>query len=544
MKRLILIPSLALNVLGQDVSKTLDLIDKQEQQKYIQKEIDTIIKKSDNQSPNDQLKNKQSNEVFIFHSISFLEQNNLPKQIQKITQSYQNKPISIEDIYELIQKTTNYFISNGYTTTIVTIYDINAEKGYLILKVEYGYVNDIFLNGEIKSNRLLFGMPLKKHEKFNIFDLDTGLENLSNVSDNVQMLVKPSLLDGYSDIIIKDKIQHFKPSINIDNSGTEKKGLRASAYLTTNNFLGINDAIKMAYIGYPKQYQHTDKENIYLFNYTLPILYNQVSYLMQYLDVNNSIDTDSNTIINKTTLIKHRLSLKRILYRSQIDKLTSYITLDLKKQINKINNILLQLSSKQYTQGSIGLEYSTQLFNGFLYLNLEYQKGLPIFGAENDTNDSLLRSEFNKYNLNLSYQKNLFYNQNFSFLYKGNIAGSYSKQSLLNADKFSIGDEYTVRGFKKYSAALDYGIYSNNTIFVSFLNSRLLKNIQYFAGLDGGYGRDYLLPKRDILVGSSLGTQYNFKNLSITGTISKALLKTKSIPNESFPLYLKLNWIF
>lgn len=544
MKRLILIPSLALNVLGQDVSKTLDLIDKQEQQKYIQKEIDTIIKKSDNQSPNDQLKNKQSNEVFIFHSISFLEQNNLPKQIQKITQSYQNKPISIEDIYELIQKTTNYFISNGYTTTIVTIYDINAEKGYLILKVEYGYVNDIFLNGEIKSNRLLFGMPLKKHEKFNIFDLDTGLENLSNVSDNVQMLVKPSLLDGYSDIIIKDKIQHFKPSINIDNSGTEKKGLRASAYLTTNNFLGINDAIKMAYIGYPKQYQHTDKENIYLFNYTLPILYNQVSYLMQYLDVNNSIDTDSNTIINKTTLIKHRLSLKRILYRSQIDKLTSYITLDLKKQINKINDILLQLSSKQYTQGSIGLEYSTQLFNGFLYLNLEYQKGLPIFGAENDANDSLLRSEFNKYNLNLSYQKNLFYNQNFSFLYKGNIAGSYSKQSLLNADKFSIGDEYTVRGFKKYSAALDYGIYSNNTIFVSFLNSRLLKNIQYFAGLDGGYGRDYLLPKRDILVGSSLGMQYNFKNLSITGTISKALLKTKSIPNESFPLYLKLNWIF
>lgn len=544
MKRLILIPSLALNVLGQDVSKTLDLIDKQEQQKYIQKEIDTIIKKSDNQSPNNPLKDKQSNEVFIFHSISFLEQNNLPKQIQKITQSYQNKPISIEDIYELIQKTTNYFISNGYTTTIVTIYDINAEKGYLTLKVEYGYVNDIFLNGKIKSNRLLFGMPLKKHEKFNIFDLDTGLENLSNASDNVQILVKPSLFNGYSDIIIKDKIQHFKPSINIDNSGTEKKGLRASAYLTTNNFLGINDAIKMAYIGYPKQYQHTDKENIYLFNYTLPILYNQVSYLIQYLDANNSIDTDSNTIINKTTLIKHRLSLKRILYRSQIDKLTSYITLDLKKQINKINNILLQLSSKQYTQGSIGLEYSTQLFNGFLYLNLEYQKGLPIFGAENDVSDSLLRSEFNKYNLNLSYQKNLFYNQNFSFLYKGNIAGSYSKQSLLNADKFSIGDEYTVRGFKKHSAALDYGIYSNNTIFVSFLNSQLLKNIQYFAGLDGGYGRDYLLPKRDILVGSSLGMQYNFKNLSITGTISKALLKTKSIPNESFPLYLKLNWIF
>ncbi|MDE5603689.1 MAG: hypothetical protein K2I71_07230, partial [Helicobacter sp.] len=124
--------------MGQDALKTLDLIDKQEQQKYIQKEIDTTIERSNNQNPNDQLKNKHSNEVFIFHSISFLDQNNLPKQIQKIIQPYQNRPISIEDIYELIQKATNYFISNGHTTTIVTIYDINTEKGYLTLKVEYG----------------------------------------------------------------------------------------------------------------------------------------------------------------------------------------------------------------------------------------------------------------------------------------------------------------------------------------------------------------------------------------------------------------------
>lgn len=113
------------------------------------------------------------------------------------------------------------------------------------------------------------------------------------------------------------------------------------------------------------------------------------------------------------------------------------------------------------------------------------------------------------------------------------------------ADKFLIGDEYTVRGFKESSAALDYGAYSNNTIYLQFLNvPKYLRALEPFVGLDMGYGRDYLLSNKDFLAGVAFGFRYNLNHLSLNLTASKALHKSSNMPSETIPIYLRASVFF
>ncbi|EHY7960563.1 ShlB/FhaC/HecB family hemolysin secretion/activation protein, partial [Campylobacter jejuni] len=237
--------------------------------------------------------------------------------------------------------------------------------------------------------------------------------------------------------------------------------------------------------------------------------------------------------------------LKKILHRTNKDKFSIYVNVNIKDDINEINNFRLESSSGRYSNIVSGVEYSTVAFSGFLFVNLEYEKGIPFLGSKRDSRDSLYKIEFNKVNFNLSYQKNFYINDDIAFLYQNSFGASYSNEPLLYSNKFLIGDEYTVRGFKESSAALDYGMYSNNTVYLQFLNaSKYLRKLEPFIGIDMGYGRDYLLPNKDFLAGVAFGFRYNLNHFSLNLTASKAIHKSSNMPSETIPIYLRASVSF
>lgn len=303
-----------------------------------------------------------------------------------------------------------------------------------------------------------------------------------------------------------------------------------------NQPLSVNDIYNMI----------KERENVYVANYTLPIQSYQLSYSMQYSDNINMIEGYDNSFIKNTdTSLRHKIMLKKILHRTSKDKFSIYANLGIKDDVNEIDNFRLESSSGRYSSIASGVEYSTLAFGGFLFLNLEYEKGIPFLGSKKDSKDSLYKIEFNKVNFNLSYQKSFYANDGLAFLYQNSLGASYSNEPLLYADKFLIGDEYTVRGFKESSAALDYGAYSNNTIYLQFLNApKYLRVLEPFVGLDMGYGRDYLLPNKDFLAGVAFGFRYNLNYLSLNLTASKALHKSSNMPSETIPIYLRASVFF
>lgn len=175
-----------------DSTKTLNLLDKRQQQLYIQKEFDELEKKQQ-QEKDISLENQDyEDKIYIFKQIRFKKNDTLTMQVNGILKKYINQPLSVNDIYNMIKELTNFIISKGYSTSSVTIDKIDQKYHILFLDLQYGFVGEVYLNGDNNTTRIDFGVPLKKGDKFNIYDLDTAIENLNNGAKDVKISVKAS----------------------------------------------------------------------------------------------------------------------------------------------------------------------------------------------------------------------------------------------------------------------------------------------------------------------------------------------------------------
>jgi len=91
----------------------------------------------------------------------------------------------------------------------------------------------------------------------------------------------------------------------------------------------------------------------------------------------------SNTVYDLYTS-SHTLSmnLDKILFRNQKSKLTAGIGIKRKHNNNYLEGAVL--SDRKLTVGTVNISYTTSLFKGIFGLNLGYERGLKIFGAERD----------------------------------------------------------------------------------------------------------------------------------------------------------------
>lgn len=246
--------------------------------------------------------------------------------------------MSVNDIYKIIKELTNFIVSKGYSTSSVTIDEIDKEHDILFLDLQYGFVGEVYLNGDNNTTRLDFGMPLKKGDKFNIYDLDTGIENLNNGARDVKISIKASDNYGYSDIFINLKPKLPSLVLDFDNSGYKAKGeYKTSTYLSLNNIFNLNDSVRLGFIKSLLKNMSQNRENIYTLSYNLPIQSYQLSYSLQYSDNKSVIEGYNNSFIKNTdTSLRHKITLKKILHRTSKGKFSIYANLGIKDNINKI----------------------------------------------------------------------------------------------------------------------------------------------------------------------------------------------------------------
>ncbi|PAF50801.1 hypothetical protein BKH43_04105 [Helicobacter sp. 13S00401-1] len=434
----------------------------------------------------------------------------------------------------------NAYLAKGYSTTLVTIKSIDEKDGILTLEVKYGYVDKVVLNGVRNDLETILGSPLKKGKIFNLYDLDQSIENLSIAFPNITSSIVASNKENYSDIIFTGKPKYFNASLDYNNNALKNHGQnRLGLSYSQNNFLHINDKLTAYYIYRIITDSNKYKENTFFVNYGFPISKWSFLYSFQYSGTSATLSGNAGSFINKNVISRHSLMIKRVIFRDQFSKLSLYTSLNLRDSLNTIANVRLNESSGIYTAINLGIEFSTRLFGGNFYISTEYQKGLPLPGTKKN-DGGIYDINYQKFYLSSAYQRYLYTNKIAGILYRGNLVGSYSKNPLLFNDKFFIGDEYSVRGFKESSLALDYGIYLNNTIsFKPFGLSRFLAGLEPFIGFDMGYGRDYELSHSDFIIGGAAGIYYNIKYFSLSLTYSIPLKKSFDMPNETNPIYIR-----
>lgn len=533
-----------------DIERTQRLLEMRKQQEYIDEQLKYPAR---NETKEGRKENFQieGGEKYLFKTIK-IEGNKLyKKEVDGIIAKYINTKMGKAEIYELLAELSNVYLNKGYVTTLVTIKSGNVSKGELIYEVKEGKVRSIKYmdrpTSYIGKARFKLAFPIKKDDLLNTQDIDQGLENLNIGGNNNVTEITPTELYGYSDIVVEENYKSTGFGIGMDNSGYKDKGReKLNINFSQDNLLGINDRLSFNYIERLSKKRDLDKEANYDVGYSIPVGYWKLNYNYNLGDNYNTVISNLGKYKTESKSEKHKFKISRVLSRGQYNKTTFHTGVVFKDNFNTMNGLILDVSTKKYTSFTMTLDHTTRLFGGVFFWMIEYERGVPWFGAEKDP--SVLRAgdykvEYDKVNFNLDWMRPLtLINQRFQYKMKG--GGSYSDDRLLSANQFSMGDEYTVRGFKESSVSGNKGVYINNTLTYTGTEgiNKYLARFKPFIGIDVGVSKDRDLINSDRIVGMALGLSFNYGALSSNLTYGIPLSRAQGMPKEGNPIYFNFNY--
>ncbi len=533
-----------------DIEMTQRLLEMRKQQEYIDEQLKYPTRNDGGTQTKEQFQ-IEDGQKYLFKTIKVEGSKLYKKEIDKLISQYVNTEMGKGEIYELLTKLSNVFLSKGYMTTLVTIKSGNVNKGELIYEVKEGKLRSIkYMDREtsyLGKARIDLAFPMSKGDLLNTQDMDQGLENM-NVGGNGNVTeVTPTEEYGYSDIIIEEKYRSTGFGFGMDNSAYKDKGReKVNVNFSQDNILGINDRFSLNYIERLSKKRNLDKEANYDVGYSVPVGYWNIAYNYNLGDNFNTVVSNLGSYKTISKSEKHKLKVSRILSRGQYDKTTMHTGIVFKDNYNTMNGLVLDVSTKKYTNTTIGIDHTNKLFGGTFFGMVEYERGMPWFGAQGDPPVLKVgdyKVEYDKINFNLDWMKSMAV-LNHGFQYRMKIGGSYSDDRLLSANQFSMGDEFTIRGFKESSVSGNKGVYINNTL--TYMGSegmnRFLAMFKPFIGFDAGVSRDLDLVNSDRLVGMAVGLKFNAGALSGGVTYGIPLKRALGMPKEGNPIYFNINY--
>ena len=233
------------------------------------------------------------------------------------------------------------------------------------------------------------------------------------------------------------------------------------------------------------------------------------------------------------------MNADRVVYRNKMSKISVNGGLKLKTNQNYFEDV--QLVDRRLTIGSLGVNYSRGFFGGILGFDLSYDRGLPWFRSADDHNKEIYdpKGRFDKYGLNINWYKPMAIGKQ-RFTYRLVGVGQYSQDVLYGSEKISMGDEYTVRGYKGDSISGDKGYYVKNELSYN-LSIPKLGSIAPYVGYD--FGESWNNEVHDIyrygyIRGFALGVKYYGEILNIDIAYAKPDKVSGYVRKPSDEVYL------
>jgi hemolysin activation/secretion protein len=475
------------------------------------------------------------------------------REKRNLLEPYTNKEITYNDITILVRSITNVLIDKGYITARVKIpLDQNLNSGEIIITIVNGYIEDIVPEKDGFRQRLqvFMAFPFMEGDYLNIEDLDYGVEQMNKLgSNNASMKVMPAEELGFSKIVIYNETgDRLTVNVGFDNLGQETTGeQRYKISAGFDNLLSINDNIYFDYTGSANTDQDRKYNRVYTLNFTFPIglwslstTYSRSEY-MQYTEGLNTEFKSSGTDISKA------LGIDWMIGRIKDNRFKAKSSLTLKEKENFIEDAIIESSSRNLSVLKIGMDYTTFLFGGYFQINSYYYRGLKYFDAYKDSGEmgkDVPRAQFNKYELGITWNKPFaVFNRNFTYAFSS--SGQYAIETLYSSEKISVGDLYTVRGFKGDSISGDNGFYLRNDISLDDLTFiwKYLSGLRIFTGYDYGYivenvGMEANYGRGEASVmGWSAGVNYSMEYLSANITYARQLFSPWFIPEKDHVVY-------
>ncbi len=475
------------------------------------------------------------------------------KKLDQIALKYiKKKCLNVNDINDLIREITNLHIKKGYPTIrIVVDTKQNIKDGILKLIFINGYIESIEFKGgaSFKEKMQLFSaFPFLEGKLLNLKKIEQGIAQLNRLpSNNITLNIEPGTKKGYSKIILLNRKQSpLRLNVTTDNMGQESTGIyRKKIGISYDNLLGINDDFSVSFMDNKKSIKDRFSEAQYL-SYSFPLGYYTFFYDYSFSKYFTLIKGNFEEFETEGHTRTNNLKIKRQMYKGNSSSVSVFSALKWQKTRNYSVGELLEVSSKNNTVLTVGTDFTHTFGRNTINYDFNIHKGLTSLDAKEDSPDisnDEPREQFRKYTLNFNYKR---YNpfEKLNIIYDFRFFSQYSDHPLYSAEKVSIGDQYTVRGFKEDSISGDNGFYFQNEL--TFNSPIFLPKWYLFFAYDYGWVQDKVKSESDLkdgeddLAGKAVGLRFYGEKINFNIVYSKAISSANHIEKPKKEIYFDI----
>ncbi|MDV4158651.1 MULTISPECIES: ShlB/FhaC/HecB family hemolysin secretion/activation protein [Rhizobium] len=439
------------------------------------------------------------------------------QEIGKVTAPYGSRCVGLAEINAVLRDVTHLYIDHGYATSraYVPQQDIRKTRILRLLVVE-GTLSDIYLNGQkiAGSSSLATAFPGLIGRVVNIRDIEQGLDQMNRLQANdAKSAMLPGPKDGTSILNIENSPGWpWHVSLGNNNMGQESTGFsRSSASLTFDDLIDINDQWNFSYEhsgpSYPWSNDGRGYGNSYSGSVSVPYGYSTVSLNGSWYQYESAVEGNFSTLETSGNSGQAGLGIDRVVLRDKDSITTVRSSLTYKQTNNFLLGNLIEVGSRRYTVGEIGISHSRRMFGGIWVFDASYDKGLGLFDAvePGDPGAGNADPRFSKFNATISVTQP-FQAAGRQFELTSLLSGQYSPDNLLGAEQISLGSYSNVRGTRESVLFGNNGMFSHNEIVWRTKSNesgdavaKVLGELRPYLGLD--YGHVYSQKRFDMTGG-------------------------------------------
>ena len=382
-----------------------------------------------------------------------------PKDFAAVLAPYIGKTVNFERLLEIRTAVTDFYTSQGYTTSGAFLPPQDLSAGVVKIQVVEGELERIEVQGlnRLQPSYVRSRLARAAQTPVNIQQLESALQllQLDPLFSRVQAELTAGTTPGRSVLILNlREAPPFSSALILDNRDSPSVGsIRGTAALNHNNLLGFGDRLS-AEVGI------TEGVNSYNLDYEIPVNTSDGSLSLRYNNGSSRIVEQPFTPLD----IKGRTETYSLSFRQPLNRTpSSEFALSLSADLRRSRTFLFDDEPYSFTLGPEAGESKVSVIrfsqdwvnrtpNRVLAARSQFSVGLDLLDAT--VNDSGTDGRFFSWLGQFQWVKALGED---TTLVAG-AAAQLTGDSLLPLEQFSIGGVDTVRGYRTNQRVADNGI--------------------------------------------------------------------------------------
>jgi len=433
-----------------------------------------------------------SNSIFI-KKIEVLGNTVLQDEIAALTQPYENRSVSLEELLELRSFIIQLYINNGYITSGAFLpNNQNLSSGIIQIQVVEGEVEQIEIGG---LRRLREGYVRSRLERTTSTPL-----NRQRLEEALQLLQLDPLIERVNAELVAgttpgsnilrvslNEAPAFHAAFGVDNNQSPSIGsVQGSVEVSHDNLLGFGDRISA-------QYGRTEGLDLYDINYTIPVNARNGILSFRYNNGDSSIiEDDFEDVGIRSETRTYSLGFRQPLTRTPTREFALSLGLDLRRsQTYILDNIPFSFTEgpeegeSKVTVIRFSQDWVNRGTRRVLAARSQFSLGIDAFDAT--TNNTGTDGQFFSWLGQFQWVQQLSPRN----LLVARIDAQLTPDSLLSLERFSMGGVDTVRGYQQNQLIADNGILGSVEVRVPLTSDpRILQLAPFFEIATAWNNRD------------------------------------------------------